>query len=59
MADVKIKGVAGGEKTTPVGSDALELEQSDGTSLWATIANITKGLSAATTSAQGAMSSSD
>jgi hypothetical protein len=41
MADVTIQGVVGGEKTTPVGTDTLEIQEtSNGTSYWATLANL-------------------
>lgn len=59
MANVKISGISGGAKTTPVGTDLVEIEEAGGTSKYSSVANLTKGLSAATTSAQGAMSASD
>ena len=43
MADVKIQGVSGGEKTTPVDSDTFEIQETaNGTSYWATLATILK-----------------
>ena len=44
MADVKIQGIIGGEKTTLAATDTFELQEvSNGTSYYATLANMLKG----------------
>lgn len=54
MANVTIQQIAGGAKTAPVGTDTLEIQETaGGTSKYATLANLTKGLAAATTTSAG------
>jgi hypothetical protein len=50
MADVKIQGVVGGEKTALVGTDTFELQEtSNGTSYWGTLSNLASYIASANT----------
>jgi hypothetical protein len=60
MADVKIQGVVGGEKTALVGTDTFELQEtSNGTSYWGTLDNIGVFLEGRATNVTAAWSFND